>query len=81
MKDVLRGPRKRVVWEVFVDQGPLSVALPEYPQVDVIQFRLEDGWDFSKPAIIRTFLAKLGAEKPGGVFWAPPFWRCQERDP
>ncbi|CAK0862702.1 unnamed protein product [Prorocentrum cordatum] len=40
MKDTLRGPRERVVWEVFVDQGALSEELLEFPQVKVIQFRL-----------------------------------------
>ncbi|CAK0791252.1 unnamed protein product [Prorocentrum cordatum] len=43
MRDTLRGPRERVVWEVFVDQGALSEELLEFPQVKVIQFRLADG--------------------------------------
>ncbi|CAK0898302.1 unnamed protein product, partial [Prorocentrum cordatum] len=44
MKDTLRGPRERVVWEVFVDQGALSEDLLEFPQVKVIQFRIWCSW-------------------------------------
>ncbi|CAK0856800.1 unnamed protein product [Prorocentrum cordatum] len=68
MKDTLRGPRERVVWEVFVDQGALSEELLEFPQVKVIQFRLADGWDFSKPNVIRSFLSETDEEKPDDIF-------------
>ncbi|CAK0887762.1 unnamed protein product, partial [Prorocentrum cordatum] len=59
MKEMLRGPPPRKVWEVFVDAGGLSQALLEYPTVDVMQFRLEDGWNFSKPKVIKAFLRKI----------------------
>ncbi|CAK0823245.1 unnamed protein product [Prorocentrum cordatum] len=73
MKDTLRGPRERVVWKVFVDQGALSEELLEFPQVKVTQFRLADGWDYSKPNVIRSFLSKIDEEKPDDIFFAPPF--------
>ncbi|CAK0890436.1 unnamed protein product, partial [Prorocentrum cordatum] len=72
MKDTLRGPRKRLVWEVFVDQG-------------VIRFRIEEGWDFSEPAVIRDFLNKIDNDKPGDIFFAPtckrgrPWQRANEK--
>ncbi|CAK0883894.1 unnamed protein product [Prorocentrum cordatum] len=72
MEDTLRGPRKRVVWEVFVDKGALSEELLEFPQVKVVQFRQADGWDFSKPSVIRYFLNKIDEEKPDDIFFAPP---------
>ncbi|CAK0890714.1 unnamed protein product, partial [Prorocentrum cordatum] len=46
MKDTLRGPRKRVVWEVFVDTGALSEELLEFPQVKVVQFRIWRSWQY-----------------------------------
>ncbi|CAK0816650.1 unnamed protein product [Prorocentrum cordatum] len=72
MKEMLRGPPPRKVWEVFVDAGGLSQALLEYPTVDVVQFRLEDGWDFSKPKVIKAFLRKIDVERPDDIFFAPP---------
>ncbi|CAK0797600.1 unnamed protein product [Prorocentrum cordatum] len=60
------------VWEVFVGAGGLSQALLEYPAVDVTQFRLEDGWDFSKPKVIKAFLRKIDVERPDDIFFAPP---------
>ncbi|CAK0886983.1 unnamed protein product, partial [Prorocentrum cordatum] len=81
MKEMLRGPPPRKVWEVFVDAGGLSQALLEYPMVDVMQFRLEDGWDFSKPKVIKAFLRKIDVERPDDIFFAPPCkvwrsWQC-----
>ena len=81
MRGMLRGPRKRLVWGVFIDQARLSQEQPACPRVEVAQFRQEGGWDFSKPRVIRTFLEKMDVDKPGDVFFAPPRtnWRARQR--
>ncbi|CAK0876399.1 unnamed protein product [Prorocentrum cordatum] len=87
MKDTLRGPRKRMVWEVIVDQGALSQELLAFLQIEVLQFRVEGGWGFSMRAMIHDFLNKIDKEKPGDIVFAPlckhrcPWQRANEKIP
>ncbi|CAK0788562.1 unnamed protein product, partial [Prorocentrum cordatum] len=45
---------------------------PRKRLIEVIQFKIEDGWDFSKRAVIRDFLNKIDNDKPDDIFFAPP---------
>eukprot|EP00959_Pyramimonas_sp_CCMP1952_P346497 7257411-Pyramimonas_sp.AAC.1 len=43
----------------------------------MLQFKIEDGWDFSKHAVTRNFLDKINIDKLDDIFFAPPrkYWR------
>ena len=72
---VRRTDRKKVFWEIFVDEGRVSQCLsaPEFAdKVSVEIFTLQTGYDFTKRAHRRHVLRRRREEKPDEILMAPP---------
>ena len=63
--------KQHVVWEIYAGRGRVSEQVNEFENCKAVRFGLKDGWDFSRPADRRKFLAKLKAEEPDDVLLSP----------
>lgn len=63
--------KQHVVWEVYAGRGRVSEEVNKFHNCKAVRFGLKDGWDFSRPADRRRFLAKLKEEEPDDVMLSP----------
>ena len=69
MRDTLR--YRKVVWELFVDRGDLGLKILGDESVQVLQFSIQNGWDFRKRAIRREIIDKCLHDEPDEIFMSP----------
>lgn len=64
--------KQHVVWEIYAGRGRVSEEVNKFHYCKAVRFGLKDGWDFSRPADRRRFLAKLKEEEqPDDVMLSP----------
>lgn len=64
--------KRKLIFEIFIDEGKLGKKCAEYPDVDVMQFSIQTGWDFRKTKTRRTMVDWVKEMKPDEVMIAPP---------
>ena len=63
--------KKKMFWELFVDQGNLSKEVAKYPGMECSTFTLPE-WDFVQPATQCGFLELMRKLRPSHLWVAPP---------
>ena len=64
--------KKKLTFEIFIDEGKLGKRCSEYPDVEVMQFSIQTGWDFRRAKTRRRMLDWVKEMQPDEVMLAPP---------
>ena len=65
-----QGDKKKIFWELFVDQGCLSHAVAQYPGMECSTFSSPE-WDFEQIGVQKAFLELMCKVMPSHVWLAP----------